>query len=105
MHTYGRLPVAFERGEGAWVWDTDGNKYLDAMTGIAVCSLGHSHPAVSQAICDQAGTLMHTSNWYQIPKQEQLGERLCKLSGMDAVFFSNSGAEVNKGVREPGMCI
>ena len=96
MHTYGRLPVAFERGEGAWVWDTDGNKYLDAMTGIAVCSLGHSHPAVSQAICDQAGTLMHTSNWYQIPKQEQLGERLCKLSGMDAVFFSNSGAEANE---------
>ena len=96
MHTYGRLPVAMARGEGAWLWDTDGNKYLDAMTGIAVCSLGHAHPTVSQAICDQAGTLMHTSNWYQIPRQEALAERLCKLAGMDAVFFSNSGAEANE---------
>lgn len=96
MHTYSRLAVALERGEGAWVWDTDGNKYLDAMTGIAVCSLGHAHPAVAQAICQQAGTLMHTSNWYRIPKQEQLAERLCRISGMDAVFFSNSGAEANE---------
>jgi acetylornithine/N-succinyldiaminopimelate aminotransferase len=96
MHTYSRLAVALERGEGAWVWDTDGNKYLDAMTGIAVCSLGHAHPAVTEAICQQAGTLMHTSNWYRIPKQEQLAERLCRVSGMDAVFFSNSGAEANE---------
>lgn len=96
MHTYSRLAVALERGEGAWVWDTDGNKYLDAMTGIAVCSLGHAHPAVAQAICQQAGTLMHTSNWYRIPKQEQLAERLCRISGMDAVFFGNSGAEANE---------
>lgn len=96
MQTYGRLPVAFERGEGAWLWDTDGNKYLDALAGIAVCALGHAHPAVTKAICDQAGTLMHTSNWYRIPLQETLAEHLCVLSGMDKVFFSNSGAEANE---------
>jgi len=96
MQTYGRLPVAFERGEGAWLWDTDGNKYLDALAGVAVCSLGHAHPAVTKAICDQAGTLLHTSNWYRIPLQETLAERLCSLSGMDKVFFSNSGAEANE---------
>jgi acetylornithine/N-succinyldiaminopimelate aminotransferase len=96
MHTYGRLPVAMARGDGAWLWDSDGNKYLDAMTGIAVCSLGHAHPAVSQAICDQANTLLHTSNWYQIPNQEALAERLCKLAGMEAAFFGNSGAEANE---------
>lgn len=96
MQTYGRLPVAFERGEGAWLWDTDGNKYLDALAGIAVCALGHAHPAVTKAICDQAGTLMHTSNWYRIPLQETLAKHLCVLSGMDKVFFSNSGAEANE---------
>ncbi|MEE8388828.1 MAG: aspartate aminotransferase family protein [Acidiferrobacterales bacterium] len=96
MQTYGRLPVAFERGEGAWLWDTDGNKYLDALAGIAVCALGHAHPAVTKAICDQAGTLMHTSNWYRIPTQEALAERLCTLSNMERVFFSNSGAEANE---------
>lgn len=96
MQTYGRLPVAFERGDGAWLWDTDGNKYLDALAGVAVCSLGHAHPAVTKAICDQAGTLLHTSNWYQIPAQESLAEHLCVLSGMDKVFFSNSGAEANE---------
>jgi acetylornithine aminotransferase len=96
MQTYGRLPVAFERGDGAWLWDTDGNKYLDALAGVAVCSLGHAHPAITKAICDQAGTLLHTSNWYRIPVQETLAERLCTLSGMDNVFFSNSGAEANE---------
>jgi acetylornithine aminotransferase len=96
MQTYGRLPVAFERGDGAWLWDTDGNKYLDALAGVAVCSLGHAHPAVTKAICDQAGTLLHTSNWYRIPVQEALAERLCSLSKMDKVFFSNSGAEANE---------
>ncbi|MEE8388024.1 MAG: acetylornithine transaminase [Acidiferrobacterales bacterium] len=96
MQTYGRLPVAFARGQGAWLWDTDGNKYLDALTGIGVCSLGHAHPAVTKAICDQAGTLLHTSNWYRIPIQEALAERLCALSNMERVFFSNSGAEANE---------
>lgn len=96
MQTYSRLPVAFERGQGVWLWDADGNKYLDALAGVAVCSLGHAHPAVTKAICDQAGTLLHTSNWYRIPEQEALAERLCGLSGMDNVFFSNSGAEANE---------
>ncbi|MFV1997630.1 MAG: aspartate aminotransferase family protein [Acidiferrobacterales bacterium] len=96
MQTYGRLPVAFERGEGVWLWDTDGNKYLDALAGVAVCSLGHAHPALTKAICDQAGQLLHTSNWYRIPVQETLAERLCAVSAMERVFFSNSGAEANE---------
>ena len=96
MSLFARLPVAFTHGEGAWLWDTQGKKYLDAMTGIAVCGLGHAHPAITAAISDQAGKLLHTSNWYQIPLQEQLAERLCKLAGMDNVFFCNSGAEANE---------
>lgn len=96
MQTFAALPVAFVRGEGAWLWDTKGKKYLDALAGIAVCGLGHAHPAVTAAICDQAGKLLHTSNWYQIPLQEQLAERLCKLAGMDNAFFCNSGAEANE---------
>ena len=96
MATYNRFPVAFQRGEGAWLWDTDGKRYLDALSGIAVCGLGHAHPAVRQALCDQAGKILHTSNLYRIPLQEQLGERLIQASGMDRVFFSNSGAEANE---------
>lgn len=96
MQTFTALPVAFVRGEGAWLWDTKGKKYLDALAGIAVCGLGHAHPAVTAAICDQASKLLHTSNWYQIPLQEQLAERLCKLAGMDNAFFCNSGAEANE---------
>jgi acetylornithine/N-succinyldiaminopimelate aminotransferase len=96
MHNYGRQPVAFERGEGVWLWDTEGRRYLDALAGIAVCGLGHAHPAVTRALCDQAGTLVHTSNIYRIPLQEQLAERLCALTGMDRVFFCNSGAEANE---------
>lgn len=96
MQTYSPLPVAFERGEGAWLWDTEGNKYLDALAGVAVCALGHAHPAVTKAICDQASKLLHTSNWYQIPSQEALAKRLCALSNMERVFFSNSGAEANE---------
>lgn len=96
MQTFAALPVAFVRGEGAWLWDTKGKKYLDALAGIAVCGLGHAHPAVTAAICDQAGKLLHTSNWYLIPLQEQLAERLCKLAGMDNAFFCNSGAEANE---------
>ncbi|MEW6330553.1 MAG: aspartate aminotransferase family protein [Pseudomonadota bacterium] len=96
MPLFAALPVAFTHGEGAWLWDTKGNKYLDALAGIAVCNLGHAHPAVTAALCDQAGKLLHTSNWYQIPLQEQLAERLCKLAGMDNAFFCNSGAEANE---------
>jgi acetylornithine/N-succinyldiaminopimelate aminotransferase len=94
--TYNRLPVAFERGEGAWLWDTEGRRYLDALSGIAVCGLGHSHPKVAAAIADQARTLIHTSNLYRIPLQEQLARRLCALAGMDQAFFCNSGAEANE---------
>ncbi|AGM41412.1 acetylornithine aminotransferase [Spiribacter salinus M19-40] len=93
MPTYARLPVAFQRGQGAWLEDTTGRQYLDALTGIAVCGLGHGHPAVAAALADQAATLVHTSNLYDIPHQNALGERLCALSGLDQVFFANSGAE------------
>ncbi|HHA19446.1 MAG: aspartate aminotransferase family protein [Gammaproteobacteria bacterium] len=96
MPTYGRLDVAFVAGKGAWLTDTQGKQYLDALSGIAVCNLGHSHPAVTQAICEQAGTLMHTSNIYHIPLQTQLAEKLTELSGMEQVFFCNSGAEANE---------
>ncbi|OQK18327.1 acetylornithine aminotransferase [Methyloprofundus sedimenti] len=96
MPTYGRLNVAFTKGEGVWLWDEDNKRYLDALSGIAVCSLGHAHPAVHDAICAQSKLLLHTSNIYNIPKQEQLATRLCQLSGMDNVFFSNSGAEANE---------
>ncbi|MEJ2393182.1 MAG: aspartate aminotransferase family protein [Candidatus Thiodiazotropha sp.] len=96
MTTYNRLPVAFERGEGPWLWDTEGRRYLDALTGIAVCGLGHAHPTIQNALCDQAATLVHTSNIYRIPHQETLGQRLCSLAAMDRVFFGNSGAEANE---------
>ncbi len=96
METYKRLPVAFARGEGAWLEDVHGNRYLDALTGIAVCGLGHAHPGVSRAIATQAATLTHTSNLYEVPLQESLAARLCALAGMDKVFFANSGAEANE---------
>jgi len=96
MPTYGRLDVAFTKGEGVWLTDTDGKQYLDALSGIAVCNLGHAHPAVTEAIADQASTLIHTSNIYQIPLQIELAEKLTNLSGMDQVFFCNSGAEANE---------
>jgi acetylornithine aminotransferase len=96
MSTYARLPVSFERGEGAWLWDTTGKKYLDALSGVAVCGLGHAHPAVAEAVCDQARRLVHTSNIYGIAKQQELAERLATLSGLDKAFFCNSGAEANE---------
>ncbi|MEI6144948.1 MAG: aspartate aminotransferase family protein [Methylococcales bacterium] len=96
MPTYGRLPVTFERGEGAWLFDENSSRYLDALSGIAVCSLGHAHPAVHKAICEQSKKLLHTSNLYKIPAQEQLADRLVNKSGMDNVFFCNSGAEANE---------
>lgn len=96
MNTYGRLPIAFSRGEGAYLYDSDNHAYLDALGGIAVCALGHAHPAVSNAISHQAKTLMHTSNLFQVPKQDALADSLCAAAGMDSVFFSNSGAEANE---------
>ncbi|HUT42194.1 MAG TPA: acetylornithine transaminase [Gammaproteobacteria bacterium] len=96
MSTYNRLPVQFERGEGVWLWDSEHRQYLDALAGIAVCGLGHAHPAVTRAICEQAGKLVHTSNLYGIDLQTRLADRLCALSGMDRVFFCNSGAESNE---------
>ncbi len=96
MSTYKRLPIHFARGEGSWLWDTTGKRYLDALSGIAVCGLGHAHPAVREAICQQAGTLIHTSNLYGIELQETLGDTLARLSGMERVFFANSGAEANE---------
>ncbi len=96
METYKRLPVAFTEGSGCWLQDADGKRYLDALTGIAVCGLGHAHPAITKAISDQAGSLLHTSNLYELPLQSELADRLCELSGMDRVFFANSGAEANE---------
>ncbi len=96
MTNYAPISVAFSHGEGALIWDTDGKQYIDALGGIAVCALGHAHPAITQAICDQAGKLVHTSNIYQIDLQQQLADRLCEISKMDNVFFSNSGAEANE---------
>lgn len=96
MATYNRLPVTFAQGQGVWLTDTDGKRYLDAVAGVAVCSLGHAHPAVTQAVCEQAGKLVHTSNLYGIAHQQKLGEQLVQLAGMDKVFFANSGAEANE---------
>ena len=96
MNTYARLPVAFERGEGVWLWDADGKQYLDALAGVAVCGLGHAHPRLTAALREQVGKLIHTSNIYRITAQEQLADRLAALSGMDNVFFCNSGCEANE---------
>src|SRR3989338_8455916 len=96
MPVFAPLPVAFTHGQGAWLWDTTGKKYLDALAGVAVCNLGHAHPAVTAAIRDQAGKLLHVSNWFEIPEQALLAERLCRLAQMDNVFFCNSGAEANE---------
>jgi acetylornithine aminotransferase len=118
MPVFAPLPVAFARGEGAWLTDTAGRKYLDALAGVAVCNLGHAHPAVTAALRDQAGKLLHVSNWFEIPEQAQLAERLCRLAAMDNAFFCNSGAEANeaaiklarlyghkKGVLNPGIIV
>lgn len=96
MPTYARLPITFVKGEGAVLWDNEGKSYLDAISGIAVCNIGHARREVAEAICDQAHTLVHTSNLYNIPNQAALGEKLCALSGMEQVFIANSGAEANE---------
>jgi len=96
MNTYARLPVAFTHGEGAWLYDETGKRYLDALSGIAVSTLGHNHPRLVAAISAQAGKVLHTSNLYRIPLQEELAGRLTTLSGMEQAFFCNSGAEANE---------
>lgn len=96
MNTYQRLPVTFSHGEGVYLFDTEGKRYLDALCGISVTNLGHNHPAVTKAIQHQAETLLHTSNLYHIAPQQQLAEKLCAIASMDSVFFGNSGAEANE---------
>ena len=96
MNTYARLPVAFSHGKGAWLWDTEGKRYLDALAGIAVNTLGHAHSRFTNALNGQIGKLLHCSNVYQIPEQELLADKLCSLSGMQEVFFNNSGCEANE---------
>lgn len=96
MNTYARQPVAFVRGEGVYLWDENGKRYLDAVAGVAVNTLGHAHPALVRAIAEQAATLIHTSNLYGIKRQEELADKLCAVSGMDKVFFCNSGCEANE---------
>ena len=118
MTTYAPMQVTFDHGEGSLLWDTNGKQYLDALAGIAVCGLGHAHPAVTAAISKQAAKLVHTSNLYQIQNQQLLADELCRLSGLDRVFFSNSGAEANeaaikiarmygnsKGISSPGIIV
>ena len=96
MNTYGEKAMTLVSGEGAWLYDEKGNKYLDALSGIAVCGLGHSHPEISKVIAEQAAELIHCSNFFAIPSQQQLAEKLCDISGMTNVFFGNSGAEANE---------
>ena len=96
MNTYGRFPISLIRGEGVGVWDADGNEYLDFISGIAVCSLGHAESGLVDTLYQQAQTLWHCSNLYWIQPQVELAEKLCRESGLDKVFFANSGAEANE---------
>lgn len=118
MTTYKPMAVAFEKGDGVWLYDTEGKQYLDCISGIAVCGLGHCHPRVTQTIQDQAARLVHTSNLYRISHQEALGAKLAEVSGMEACFFGNSGAEANecaikiarlyghnKGIEKPAIVV
>jgi len=118
MNTYARLPVAFTHGQGVWLWDAQGKRYLDALGGIAVNTLGHAHPGLVKTLSTQAGRLIHTSNIYQITEQENLADKLAAISGMDKIFFCNSGCEANeaaikiarlyakgKGVENPAIVV
>ena len=96
MGTYGRLPIALSHGRGCKVWDTEGREYLDALGGIAVNTLGHGHPRLVPALQDQISKLIHTSNYYHVPLQEQLAAKLAALSGLSNAFFCNSGLEANE---------
>ncbi len=97
LNTYGRLPIALSHGRGCWLWDTEGRKYLDGLGGIAVNTLGHAHPRLVPALQDQVSKLIHSSNYYEVPLQEQLAAKLCELSGLSGAFFCNSGLEANEG--------
>ena len=118
MPTYGRLDVEFIKGDGCWLIDKDDRRYLDALSGLGVVALGHAHPAIAEAISAQGGTLLHTSNLYRIPNQERLANRLAALSGMENMFFSNTGAEAcecaikiarlyghQRGIAEPAIIV
>ena len=118
MPTYGRLDVEFIKGDGCWLIDKDDRRYLDALSGLGVVALGHAHPAIAEAISAQGGTLLHTSNLYRIPNQERLADRLAALSGMENMFFSNTGAEAcecaikiarlyghQRGIAEPAIIV
>lgn len=118
MQTYARLPVSFVRGQGVWLWDDQGHQYLDALSGIGVCALGHAHPRIRAALAEQSELLMHTSNLYQIPAQQALAETLTGYAGMERAFFSNSGAEAveaalkiarlhghQKGIEKPAIVV
>lgn len=118
MNTYSRIPVAFTQGDGVWVWDESGKKYLDALAGIAVNTLGHGHPRLTRAIAEQSSRLIHVSNLYRIAEQERLAEKLAEISGTDAAFFCNSGCEANeaaiklarlhghgRGIDSPGIVV
>ncbi|HUQ29583.1 MAG TPA: aspartate aminotransferase family protein [Usitatibacter sp.] len=96
MQTYSPQPVAFARGEGVWLWDTEGKKYLDALAGIAVNGLGHAHPKLVRALSEQAGKLIHTSNLFRVAEQERAAQKVCAIAKMDNAFFCNSGAEANE---------
>ena len=96
MNTYGDRSVTLVKGEGCWLWDSSGKKYLDSLSGIAVCGLGHGHGAITSALAEQASKLNHCSNFFDIPGQRELAEKLCAISGMSKVFFGNSGAEANE---------
>jgi len=118
MNTYARQPVAFVRGEGVWLWDEAGKKYLDALAGIAVNTLGYAHPRLTRALTEQIGRVMHTSNLFRIPLQEAAADRLAGITGLDEVFFCNSGLEANeaaikiarkygheRGIAEPAIVV
>jgi acetylornithine aminotransferase len=118
MNTYARLPVAFVRGQGVWLWDEAGKQYLDALAGIAVNTLGHNHPRLVRALTEQIGRIIHSSNLFQIPLQEQAADRIAAITGLDEVFFCNSGLEANeaaikvarkyghdRGVAEPAIIV
>jgi acetylornithine aminotransferase len=96
MQTYAPQPVAFARGEGVWLWDTEGKRYLDGLAGIAVNGLGHAHPVLTRAIAEQAAKLIHTSNLFRVVEQERAAEKLCAIAAMDNAFFTNSGSESNE---------
>ena len=96
MHTYGRLPLALSHGRGCWLWDTNGKKYLDGLGGIAVNTLGHAHPKLVPALQEQIGKLIHSSNYYLVPLQEQLAAKLCEISGLTNAFFCSTGLEANE---------